>query len=92
MVGADHSLQFHLATDASLTGLGGALFKIHGTPASTEVSPRNFNNVRLVIFMSYKLIDTESRYSNSERECLAIVRCLAEVRWLVVGNAYPVLI
>ena len=91
MAGADQSLQLHLATDASISGLGGALFQIHDTTVGTEVSPKVFKNVRFIMFLSYKLVNAETRYSNSERECLSIVRCLVEVRWLVIGNQYPVL-
>ena len=44
------------------------------------------------MFLSFRLADVETRYVNSERECLAVVRCLAEVRWLVMGNQHPVLV
>ena len=44
------------------------------------------------MFISFRLNDVETRYGNSERECLAIVRCLAEVRWLVLDSRFPVLI
>ena len=36
--------------------------------------------------------DTETRYASSDRECLAIIRCLGEVQWLVVGNPHPVMV
>ncbi len=41
------------------------------------------------MFMSFRLEDAETRYDTIEREALAIVRCLAEVRWLVTGSEYP---
>ena len=44
------------------------------------------------MFLSFRLQDAETRCSNSERECLAVVRCLAEVRWLIMGSRYPVII
>lgn len=34
--------------------------------------------------------DVERRYLNIEREALAVLRALEEVRWLVVGSPYPV--
>lgn len=40
---------------------------------------------------SFKLVDAETLYVNSERECLAAVRCLSEVKWLVTGS-YPVML
>ena len=47
---------------------------------------------RINQFMPYRLSDAESRYLNTERECLAVVRCLAEIRWLVMGSPHPVLV
>ena len=44
------------------------------------------------MFLLYRLQDTETRYLNLERECYAIVKCLAEIRWLVIGNKHPVII
>ncbi len=41
------------------------------------------------MFMSFRLEDTETRYNITEREALAVVRCLAELRWLVTGSEYP---
>ena len=90
MSGADPDSQYHLATDASKTGLGGCLFQLHGTKPGTEATPKLLPNERIIFFMSYQLLDAETRYSNNERECYAIVRSLAEVRWLVVGSKYPV--
>ena len=92
MSGADPDMQYHLATDASKTGLGGCLFQLHGTRHGTEATPKLLPNERIIFFMSYQLLDAETRYSNSERECYAIVRSLAEVRWLVVGSKYPVMV
>jgi hypothetical protein len=40
--------------------------------------------------MLYKLADIESRYTITKREVLTVVRCLAEVRWIVVGSPYPI--
>ena len=44
------------------------------------------------MFMSFKSQDAETRYSISKRECLAIVRCLSEVRWLIMGSKYPAIV
>ena len=92
MAGADPESQFHLVADASVSGLGGCLFQLHGTKPGTEATPKFLPNERIVLFMSYRLLDAETRYSNFERECYAIVRCLAEVRWLVIGSKYPVMV
>ena len=49
---------------------------------------------RVIMFLSFRLSDAEleSRYNNSERECLAVVRCRAEIRWLMMGKEYPVIV
>ena len=38
MAGADPEMQYHLATDASLTRLGGVLFQLLNTPENTELT------------------------------------------------------
>lgn len=88
--GTDYDLQFHLATDASATGIGGILFQLHGTEPGTIAGPEHRNAERIVTFLSFRPSDAETRYSNPERECLAVVKCLAEVRSMIMG--YPVII
>ena len=44
------------------------------------------------MFMSFSLSDTETRYTTTERECLAVLRCLEEVRHLVVGVKWPIML
>ena len=43
-------------------------------------------------FMSSRLRDAETRYSNSGRECYAIVKCLAQVRRLVMRSKHLVIV
>jgi len=45
--------------------------------------------MRIFEFISKRLADAETRYSTTEREALAVVRCLEEVRWLISGSEYP---
>ena len=92
MAGADPDAQYHLATDASQNALGGCLFQIRDALPGTEATPTIALNERIIMFLSYRLNDAETRYSNSERECLATVKCLAKVRWLVIGSKYSVII
>ena len=42
--------------------------------------------------MSWRLTDAERRYTNSEREVLAVVRAVQEVRWLIVKSPFAVLV
>ena len=92
MAGADPELQYHLATDANDAALGGCLFQLHDTPPDTEATPKLLSNERINLFMSFKLQDAETRYSNSERECFAIVKCLAEIRWMIMRSKYSIMI
>ena len=39
--------------------------------------------------MSFCLEDAETRYDTTKKEALAVVRCVAEVRWLVTRSEYP---
>ena len=86
--GSEH-LQYHLATDASKTGIGGVLFQLPECEPGTIAAPRNRDRMRIIMFISKRLEPAETRYSTTEQEALAVVRCLAEVRWLVLGAQYP---
>ena len=86
--GSEH-LQYHLATDASKTGLGGVLFQLVDCEPGTVANAANRSSMRVVMFISKRLADAETRYTTTEQEVLAVVRCLAEVRWLVLGARFP---
>lgn len=43
----------------------------------------------MITFFSFKLTDTESRYSIPEKEMLAIVRAIKEVAWLLMDSPSP---
>ena len=88
MGGADPAVQYHLATNASKWCLGGVLFQLVDAPPGTEAMHSYKENIRIIMFMSFRLEDAETRYDSTEREALAVVRCLAEVRWLVMGSEY----
>ena len=88
--GGKDDIQYHLMTDASKTGIGGVLSQMPDCPPGTISNARNRPHMRIVLFISRRLEPAETRYSNTEREALAIVRCLAEVKWLVHGSPYPV--
>jgi hypothetical protein len=92
MAGADQDLQFHLATNASDTAAGGCLFQVYGVLTGTTLTPKHRANEKIIMLMSFRFNDAETRYHTTEREALAVVRCLAEVRWLVIGNKFPVMI
>jgi len=87
--GGDPHLQYHLATDASDTGIGGYLFQLPNEPPGTngiEIPPEQHS---VVMFISFKLSETEKRYTTTEREALAVLKCCEESRWLIQGNKHP---
>jgi len=61
-------------------------------PIGTKAIPKFLDNERIIIFMSFRLIDIEIRYINSKREYLVVVRCLVEVRWMVIRNKSSIFI
>jgi hypothetical protein len=92
MASVDLKLQYHLAVDASKRATGGVLFQLHDVPAGTQAGPEHRAFERIIMFMSFRISDAESRYSNSEREALAVIRNLAEVRWLVTASPHPTMV
>jgi hypothetical protein len=92
MASVDPRVQYHLAVDASKRATGGVLFQLHGVPAGEQAGPEHREHERIVMFMSFKLSDAESRYCNSEREALAVVRNLAEIRWLITASPHPTMV
>ena len=89
MGGADPAVQYHLATDASKWCLGGVLFQLVDAPPGIKATHSYKENIQIIMFMSFRLEDAETRYDTTERKALAVVQCLAEVRWLVTASKYP---
>jgi len=87
--GGDETTQYHLMTDASLHAIGGVLCQIPSYPAGTNISKATREDIKVIMFISKRLLPAETRYSTTEREALAILRCLEEVRWLILGSSYP---
>ena len=73
----------HLSTDASKTGVGGVLFQLLNCEPGTKITIKNRSDRRIIMFISLRLADAETRYSTTEQETLAVLRCLKEVSWLV---------
>ena len=94
MASPDPKGQYHLAVDASKRGIGGVLFQLEGIEVGTEAGCTAAHRTaeRIIMFISFRLSDPETRYTNSEREALAIIRCLAEVRWMVMASPHMIFV
>ena len=64
----DPEAQYHLAVDASKRGIGCILFQLDGIEAGTEAGNSALHRTaeRIVLCMSFRLSDVETRYSHSE--------------------------
>lgn len=71
--------------DASDTGLGGVLFQL---PDDKEYDTKRYNDIRILIFFSFKLSNTETCYSMPEKEMLAIVKCVRQVDWVLDNSPF----
>ena len=90
--GGDDTRQYHLFTDASKTGAGGVLCQLNGAETGTPINKDSWKDVSVVMFLSFQFTPAQSRYHTTERECLAVVKALGEVRWIVKGSKYPVVL
>ena len=90
--GGQDNIQYHLCTDASKTGAGGILFQLPTEPPGTIMSKDHLDKLKIVLFLSFQFTDVQRRYHTTERETLAVVKCLAECRWLVKGPKYLVML
>ena len=88
----EEALQYHLATDASKRAIGGVLFQILDVAPGTRASLKNRPKLRIIRFLSKPFLPAETRYSTTEREALAVLRCLEEVRWLVLGSPFSTIV
>ena len=72
----DPELDTKIQVDASMHGLGAALL---------QTDPLEPEKERIIAFASKSLTDTESRYANIERECLAVLYGVEKFHTYVYG-------
>ena len=86
--------QYHLTVDTSKKRLGGVLFPLGEVPPGTEATNTRSHRMkeRIIMFISFRLAEVESRYSNLECEALAVIQCLAEIRWMIITSHYSVFV
>ncbi len=54
------------------------MFQLRDTPPGTVASAKTYGKEDYITFMSFRLSDAETRYHTTEREVLAVVKCLEE--------------
>lgn len=58
----------------------------------TQASKVTIKNERIVMYLSFALTAAESKYHTTEKEALAVLRCVEECRWLIKGAAYETIV
>ena len=95
VVRGDPGRRFYLSVCASKEGWGAVLFQLKELDEERlETVGKGFpkGKEQVVQFISQKFADTETRYLELERECLAVLRALEEVRFLIIHVKNPVVI
>ena len=92
MVRGDPTRQYYLSITTATHGFGAVFFQL-GEEIEKELkhSPPK-GKERVIQFISQAFIDTETRYGMLEREYLAILRSLKDVRYQVLQSPYPVVV
>jgi len=86
--GGDPDLAYHLSTDASLEAAGGTLFQILGSSPDHLATDKDMDDITIICFMSFGFQEREQRYPITEREFLAALKCVEEVKWIISGSKY----
>lgn len=87
----DPEKQIHIAADPSIQGMGTVVFQLD-VPINAKVPASNRQTMRVLMFISQRFTPAESRYTNSEREALAVIKALAEARYMVLDSQFPIMI
>lgn len=77
--GFDLNWKTIVTVDASPVGLGAVL---------TQADPNNSKNTKIIIFVSRKLSPTEQKYSQIEKEALALVWACERLQLYLLGNSF----
>jgi hypothetical protein len=79
----DKTWKTELTTDASPTGLGAVL---------SQIDPQDPTRKRIVFYASRRLSEVECKYSQVEREALAVVWECERLRLYLVGKEFNLLV
>lgn len=95
--GSDPQRRHYLSTDVSPYGFGGIFFQLDAEEerkmSNTKKSPHfTKGKERVIHYISQRFNDAETRYPILEREALAVLRSLEDVRWLAVSSRFPIIV
>ena len=98
IVGGDPTQRYYLSVCAGKYGFGSVLFQldkadeVRWREGRINGKEKGFpkGKERVVQFIAQAFTDIETRYLDIERECLALLRSLEEVRFMVLNSQYPV--
>jgi len=80
MTEANSTAQYHLVIDASKRDVSEVLFQLKEVLIETKAILKLLSNERIVMFLSFRLENAEIRYFNSKCKCLAVIKCLTEIK------------
>jgi len=66
--GGDETKQYHLMTDASKYAIDGVLFQLPNVPVGANMSVAMRKEMKVIIFISKRLLSAESGYSTSAKK------------------------
>lgn len=84
--------QYHLIINASKRDVSEVLFQLKEVLIETEAIFKLLSNKRIIMFLSFKLENAEIKYFNLKCKCLAVIKCLTKIKWLIIENDHSVLI
>jgi len=80
MIEVNSTAQYHLVIDANKRNVSEVLFQLKEVLIETEATLKLLSNERIVMFLSFRLENAEIRYFNLKHKCLAVIKCLAEIK------------
>ncbi len=92
MIEANSAAQYYLVINASKRDVREVLFQLKEIFTETKAIFKLLSNERIVMFLSFRLENAEIKYFNSKRECLIVVKCLTEMKWLIIENNHSIMI
>lgn len=48
------------------------------------------SSARIIAYLSFRMADSETRYSSPETEVLAVVKCLRDTAWITSTSEFPI--